>query len=343
MNNLIAQLPTIGITLGDPAGIGPEVVVKSLATHLSLSKRLYNPLVIGSKYIFDQAIRAYAPQLNSLALSDEKNISSLKWEENTIPVFAIETPGIQNIIVGESRSEAGHASVKSIEKAAYLANSGLVNAISTAPINKESVALAGYTELGHQEMLSRIAKVDKIATMLMARKLRVVHLTTHVPFRDAYKYVTKERILSHIQLTDLSFKKWGVKNPRIGVAALNPHGGDGGLFGSEESNEIQPAIDSAIQEGINVKGPIPADSIFLRGAEGEFDAVLALYHDQGHISVKMHDFHKSTSINLGLPFIRTSVDHGTAFDIAGKGIASSTSMEEALQIAAMLALGQGFH
>ena len=178
--------------------------------------------------------------------------------------------------------------------------------------------------------------------MLMAGRLRVVHLTTHVPFREAAQYVTKERVLARIRLIDRAFKQWGVSAPHIGVAALNPHGGDGGLLGREELDEIVPAVADAQAEGIQVVGPIPADSVFLRAASGEFHAALALYHDQGHIAVKMHDFHGSVSVNLGLPFVRTSVDHGTAFDIAGRGVAESRSMAEAVRMAARLATGRGF-
>ena len=333
------QLPLIGITLGDPAGIGPEVICKALSNHHNNKTRTYNPVVIGSTLVFDAELKKYAPGLKSKTIEHIRDIGT---EPRTINILDRESPDIDSIPIGISSKAGGHASVKSIEKAAALAQTKEINAICTAPINKESVALAGYSEFGHQEMLARMAKIEKIGTMLIARQLRVVHLTTHVPFREAHKFVTKARILDYIQMTDTAFKTWGFAKPRIGVAALNPHGGDGGLFGDEEAEEILPAVEAARSHGILISGPIPADTIFLRGVDGDFDAIIALYHDQGHISVKMHDFHRSISVNIGLPYIRTSVDHGTAFDIAGKGIAQSTSMEEALKVAASLASGNGF-
>ena len=178
--------------------------------------------------------------------------------------------------------------------------------------------------------------------MLMAGRLRAVHLTTHVPFAESASHVTRENVLGRLRLIDRSFRQWGVGQPRIGVAALNPHGGDAGLLGGEEPDELAPAVAEAVAEGLNVKGPIPADSVYLQAVAGEFDAVLALYHDQGHIAVKMHDFHGSVSVNLGLPFVRTSVDHGTAYDIAEKGVAEHRSMAEAIRTAALLATGRGF-
>jgi len=336
------NVPLIGITLGDPAGIGPEVISKALSNHKKGGSGTYTPVVIGSKLIFDASLRKYAPELTSQSIKTVEAARDIAIQNKTIPVLNIESPDMDSIPLGTSSIAGGHASVRAIEQAATLAQSNSLDAICTAPINKESVALAGYSEFGHQEMLARIAKIKKIGTMLIARQLRVVHLTTHVPFREAHTFITKDRILEYIKMTDTAFKSWGFSKPKIGVAALNPHGGDGGLFGDEESEEIIPAIENAKSDGIIVYGPIPADSIFLRGVNGDFDAIIALYHDQGHIGVKMHDFHRSISVNIGLPYIRTSVDHGTAFDIAGKGIAQSTSMEEALIVASSLASGKGF-
>jgi 4-hydroxythreonine-4-phosphate dehydrogenase len=176
--------------------------------------------------------------------------------------------------------------------------------------------------------------------MLVSGSLRVVHLTTHYSLKEACKLVTRERIMGRLRLTHDAFRKWGIARPRLGVAALNPHGSEGGLFGSEEMDEILPAVQEARTKGIDARGPYPADSIFTRALNGEFDAVLAMYHDQGHIAVKVHGFERSISIALGLPFIRTSVDHGTAFDIAGKGIADSRSLEEAIKAAVSLTRGK---
>jgi 4-hydroxythreonine-4-phosphate dehydrogenase len=210
---------------------------------------------------------------------------------------------------------------------------GEVEALVTAPINKEATKQAGYGDVGHLEFLARLTGATEYATMLVTGKLRVVHLTTHHSLRDACSLVTKERVLARLKLTHDSFRKWGFEHPCIGVAALNPHGGEGGLFGTEEIEQIIPAVKEAQGLGIDARGPFPADSIFTRAIGGEFDVVLAMYHDQGHIPIKVHGFERSVSVALGLPFIRTSVDHGTAFDIAGKGIADSRSLEEAIKTA----------
>ncbi|MBI2857961.1 MAG: 4-hydroxythreonine-4-phosphate dehydrogenase PdxA, partial [Chloroflexi bacterium] len=194
--------------------------------------------------------------------------------------------------------------------------------------------------LGHLEFLARLTGAREYATMLVSEPLRVVHLTTHHSLKDACELVTRERILARLKLTHDSFGQWGMEHARIAVAALNPHAGEGGLLGSEEITEIAPAIKEAQGLGIDARGPIPADSVFNRALNGEFDVVLAMYHDQGHIPVKVHGFEESVSVALGLPFIRTSVDHGTAFDIAGKGIASCRSMEEAIKVAVRL-VGRG--
>jgi 4-hydroxythreonine-4-phosphate dehydrogenase len=191
------------------------------------------------------------------------------------------------------------------------------------------------------ELLQELSGVRTVATMLMARNLRVVHLTTHRSLRVACDYVKKERILDFLQITHDSFVKWGFASPRIGVAALNPHNSDGGLLGHEEAEEITPAVNSAREQGIDATGPIPADSVFHHAIQGRYDAVLAMFHDQGHIPVKVYNFEESITANLGLPFVRTSVDHGTAFDIAGKGIAEHVSMLESIRLAVALAMGNG--
>ena len=228
------------------------------------------------------------------------------------------------------------AAFRSIAKAAELTLAGKVKALVTAPINKEATKLAGYQDMGHLEYLAHITGAPEYATMLVTGPLSVVHLTTHYSLKDACKLVTRERILAKLKLTNDSFLKWGVKQPRIAVAGLNPHAGEGGLLGREEIEEIKPAVKEAQHLGIDARGPFPADSVFNRAINGEFDVVLALYHDQGHIPIKVYGFEKSVSIALGLPFIRTSVDHGTAFDIAGKGVANSESLSEAIKTAVKL-------
>jgi 4-hydroxythreonine-4-phosphate dehydrogenase len=208
-------------------------------------------------------------------------------------------------------------------------------------LNKEAASLAGYKSIGHMELLQELSGVRTVATMLMARNLRVVHLTTHRSLRVACDYVKKDRILDYLRLTHESFLQYGFSEPRIAAAALNPHGSDGGLLGDEEAEEISPAVEAAKAEGINAFGPVPADIVFHHAAEDRYDAVLAMYHDQGHIAVKVYGFEESITANLGLPFVRTSVDHGTAFDIAGKNVADHTSMVESIRMAVAFASGDG--
>lgn len=316
-------LPRVVVTIGDPAGIGPEVVAKAIAREPDLPA-VCRLVIAGPAPVVRDAMAAFAPS------------SDVQIETVTMPDgWSAPTPRIAS-------AEGGHASVLTMEHAIRMATRGDVDAIATAPINKEAVHLAGYSDIGHQEILGRMTGVTEIATMLMAGRLRAVHLTTHVPFAEAAEHVTRDKVLARLHLIDRSFRQWGVGRPRIGIAALNPHGGDAGLLGREEPDAIAPAVEDARAEGLSVEGPIPADAVFLQAVAGRFDAVLALYHDQGHIAVKMHDFHGSVSVNLGLPFVRTSVDHGTAYDIAGQGIAEHRSMAEAIRTAAQLATGRGF-
>ena len=240
---------------------------------------------------------------------------------------------------GVLSKEAGKACMEWVEIAAHLCLENKIQGMATAPVNKEAASLAGYVQIGHMELLQSITNSPEVATMLISKNLRVVHLTTHKPVQIACDFVTKENIYNMIKLTNTNFINWGFDNPRIGVAALNPHGSDGGLLGREENEEISPAIIQARQENINVEGPIPADIIFNQAIDNRFDAVICMYHDQGHIPVKVYGFEESITVNLGLPLIRTSVDHGTAFDIAWKGIADNTSMVEAIKLAQNLISG----
>jgi 4-hydroxythreonine-4-phosphate dehydrogenase len=248
-------------------------------------------------------------------------------------VLDIGTLNYQNVPRRQVSNVAGKASVEWVLKAGELAKAGKVQAIITAPINKEACSLAGYKDIGHMEIFQRQSGADNVATMLMTENLRVVHMTTHQSLRNACEYVTKETVLSKIVLTHNSFIKWGYPSPSIGVAALNPHASDGGLLGDEEAEHIRPAIKEALSLKINASGPIPADTVFNQAIDGKFNVVLAMYHDQGHIPIKVHNWAKSISVNLGLPYVRTSVDHGTAFDIAGRGIADHESMLEAIRVA----------
>ena len=221
--------------------------------------------------------------------------------------------------------------------AARLAMDGRADGIATAPLNKEAAHLAGHAEVGHQEIYQALTGAGRVLTMLLTQGLRVVHLTTHRSLRDACGEVTLDNVLATLRLTHDFFAGHGFPHPRIAAAALNPHGGEAGLMGSEETEAIGPAVEAARELGIEAVGPIPADSVFNRAIDGEFDVVLAMYHDQGHIAIKVHDWARSVTMNLGLPFLRTSVDHGTAFDIAGRGVADASGMIEAVRLAARLA------
>ena len=331
-----ALRPIIAITLGDPCGVGPEVVAKALASLDLLD--LCRPLVIGDTRVLREAMALVGaafpvePVEGPGGVSDAPGVVSV-LDPGDLDLGAV-TPGVVS-------REAGRASMDWVERAGRLCLSGDVGAMATAPIHKEAASLAGYQEIGHTEVLQRLAGVPKVATMLMTRGLRVVHLTTHLSVRSACDAVTKENVLTVLLQTHRAFRDWGFEAPRIGVAALNPHGSDGGLMGDEEAVHIAPAVAEARSQGIQATGPVPADIVFHQAIQGRHDAVLAMFHDQGHIPIKVHGFDESISTNLGLPFIRTSVDHGTAFDIAGQGIANAASMIEAVRVASSLAAGRG--
>ncbi len=328
--------PIIAITIGDPAGIGPEVVVKALA-----NKQIYNmcrPLVIGESATVIAAIKLIN---QSFSLHPVEKAAETLGKFGNIDILDMHNVDWHNVKVGQVSAECGRASMQFLEKAMQLALNHEVTGMVNAPINKEATMLAGYSGLGHLEYLAQATGTKIYATMLATGNLRCVHLTTHYSLREACDHVKKEFILGRLQLTDQSFHQWGFEKPIIGVAALNPHAGENGMFGREEIEEIAPAVREAVKLGIDARGPFPADSIFNRAINGEFDVVLVMYHDQGHIPVKVHGFNKSVSVALGLPFLRTSVDHGTAFDIAGKGIADAESIEEAIKTAVWLSQGKG--
>jgi 4-hydroxythreonine-4-phosphate dehydrogenase len=328
---MMDKRPLLAITMGDPAGIGPEVTAKAL-----LERQVYErcrPFVVGSAAAMNDALRIINSPVKARVAH---SLGEIRGEPGAIDVLDIENLDYGQIRYGRVSAVAGKASVEWILRAGELAASGQVQAIATAPINKEACKLAGYTDIGHMEIFQSQTGARNVATMLMARTLRVVHLTTHRSLRVACDYVTRANVLAKLRLTDECFKQWGFPKPRIGVAALNPHASDGGLLGDEEEKQIAPAVKEARSMGIDATGPVPADSVFTQAINGKYDAVLAMYHDQGHIPIKVHDWARSVSVNLGLPFIRTSVDHGTAFDIAGKGIADHESMLESIKVAMSL-------
>ena len=321
--------PRIAITLGDPTGIGPEVVAKALAQPgLGADAALF---VIGSTHVLDKAFDLIGSDLRARS-ADGADDDAPPGRVNVISPH--DDNGLAALPYGETSPRAGAAAVEWASAAARLAMEGAVDAIATAPISKEAARAAGHEDFGHQEIYQHLAGVPRVLTMLLTNGLNVVHLTTHHPLREAALHVTRERVLEALRLTHDFFTAHGISGPRIGVAALNPHGGEAGLIGTEEIEEIRPAVEEANAEGIAAAGPIPADSVFGQAIDGRFDAVLAMYHDQGHIAVKVHDWAASITLNIGLPFLRTSVDHGTAFDIAGKGIADATGMIEAIRYAA---------
>ena len=335
-NMIYAQKPAIAITMGDPCGIGPEVVVKALA-----DPRVYascRPLVVGNTFAMEQAVKLTGIPLRVNLLDDP---ASAGGDPNVVDVVDIQNLNPEDITVGRISPECGRAAMEWVTRAGELATAGKVQALATAPLNKEAASLAGYQSIGHMELLQELTGAKTVATMLMAKNLRVVHLTTHRSLRLACDYVKQDRIFQYLQLTHDSFVKWGFSRPSIGVAALNPHASDGGLLGNEEAEEIAPAVAAAQTLGIDAVGPVPADVVFHQAIEGRYDVVLAMFHDQGHIPVKVYGFEESITANLGLPFVRTSVDHGTAFDIAGKGVATHSSMLEAIRLAVALAKGDG--
>ena len=324
--------PLLAITLGDAAGIGPEIAAKALAdTHV---RELCRPVLVGTAWAVQDGVTvARAPaQIRAL-----ESVEEARGEPGTIDVLDLHNLRSEQVTMGKLSADCGRAAVEYIEEAARLAQSGRVQGIVTCPINKEAVHLAGFHgDIGHQEILARLTQAPLTATMLMTEGLRVAHLSTHKPLKDACEYVQTKNILAKLSLTHDSLVSWGIDKPRIAVAGLNPHGGDGGLLGREEIDEIAPAVQEARALGIDAHGPFPGDSVFYRAIAGEFDSVLAMYHDQGHIAIKVHNFEDSVTVTMGIPFVRTSVDHGTAFDIAGKGVANPTSLIRSIEAAVRL-------
>lgn len=330
-----ATAKPIVVTLGDPAGIGPEVAARVIAARAT-SGGDHAPLVfVGGRWALARGAAAAAVRLPELPLVERI--------AGPLPALSIADLGREpaGFEFGRVAAQCGALAVESVEFAARACMSGSAAAMVTCPINKEAIHAAGYVDdIGHQEILARMTGARWTATMLMTPGLKVVHLSTHKSLIEAARYVTRQTVLEKLRLMQTTLAAWGLPRPVMAVAALNPHGGEGGLLGREEIEELRPAVDQARAEGMNVTGPIPADSVFSRAINGEFDVVLALYHDQGHIAIKVHDFHQSTTATLGIPFIRTSVDHGTAFDIAGRGVADPTGLHAAIDAAAALSSGE---
>lgn len=323
------DLPPIAITMGDPAGIGPEIVVKALAMP-DLEAR---PIVIGDAALLAKTAEALGLAVSIHAISDTAHS---KCQPGTIDVLGV-APPLGQIEAGKISARAGAAAYSYIRAAIDLAKAGDIAAIVTAPINKEALAAAQIPYPGHTEMLADFGGAEKVAMMLANDEIRVVLVTIHLALRAALGQITIESELAAIRLANEGACRFGIDRPRVAVAGLNPHAGEGGLFGREEIDIIRPAIEQARGEGIDATGPWPGDTVFMQAREGRFDVVVAQYHDQGLIPVKYMGLTHGVNITLGLPFIRTSPDHGTAFDIAGQGIADPASLITALVQAAQLA------
>jgi 4-hydroxythreonine-4-phosphate dehydrogenase len=335
------MLPTIAITMGDPAGIGPEIIVKSLS-----DKTVYErckPLVVGDAGVMQRIV---ALLKLSCSINVVTRVCDAKFTFGTVDVFDLKNVP-EAVEFGKVSVAAGNAAFEAVKKVIELAMAGEVDATVTAPINKEAINMAGRHFSGHTEIYAHFTNTKKYAMLLAEEQLRVIHVTTHVSLRQACDLVKTARILEVITLLDDACRQLGIDKPKIAVAGLNPHSSDNGLFGWEEEREIIPAVQQAKAKGYDVEGPIPADTMFSKAIGGKYDGCVAMYHDQGHIPFKVEGFKwseekkrmevRGVNITLGLPIIRVSVDHGTAFEVAGKGIASEQAMSIAIGYAVRMA------
>ncbi len=335
--------PVLGITMGDPSSIGPEIAAKAVS-----DKKLYeicNPIIIGDAAVLEKAVKITNANIKVRAID---NPDEAIFEFGTIDIIDLKNVDIQNLEYGKVSVMAGNAAFQFVKKAIDLALEKKLDGTVTGPIHKESINLAGHHFSGHTEIYAHFTNTKKYGMLLVDKNLKVIHVSTHVSLRDACNLVKKDRVVDVIQLMESGLKQIGIENPKIGVAGLNPHASDGGLFGDEEEKEIIPAVKEARAKGINVEGPVPADTLFSKARGGSYDGCVAMYHDQGHIPFKLDGFIwnnetkrmesvRGVNITLGLPIIRTSVDHGTAFEIAGKGVASAEALLLATEYAVKMA------
>lgn len=325
--------PIVGVTMGDPAGIGPEVVAKALARRGV--GRICRPVVIGSVPVMEQTVRWLKLPVRVVPIHGHEQPLGRLGE---IPVVDPLERSLGFYRMGHVSKQTGAASVQFIKTAVRLAQHHCVDAIVTAPINKEAMHLAGYRYPGHTELLAELTRSREVGMMIVGGPLKIQFVTTHVAIRDLASALNPERVERAIRLAVRALRDYfNIAAPRIGVAALNPHAGEAGLFGDEERKMILPAVHRARSVGIDARGPLAADTLFGKAAAGEYDGVVAMYHDQGLIPLKLVAFGKCVNLTVGLPIIRTSVDHGTAYDIAGKGVADPGSLIEAMKLAARLA------
>jgi 4-hydroxythreonine-4-phosphate dehydrogenase len=344
---MTSSRPLLGITMGDPAGVGPEITARALAQPAVTSSS--KPIVIGDRSVMAATLELLGSQLELHAV---RSPAECRFWPGTIECIDLGNVDAAHLAKGSVSAEAGRAAYAYIETAVRLCQSGEIDGMVTAPINKEALAAAGVEHSGHTEILAKLSATQDFAMLLMGKDLKVIHVTTHVALRRVPALVTRERVLRVIRLAQRAMIGLGATRPRIAVCGLNPHAGEDGLFGDEENTEIVPAVEAARGEGLDVVGPLPADTIFSRARGGEFDIVVAMYHDQGHVPVKTLGFTydeaagtwtglSGVNVTVGLPFLRVSVDHGTAFDRAWRGIANPDSMVEALDVAVrMLAAGR---
>jgi len=322
----------IAVPIGDPAGVGPEIVAKSAA-----SQEVFDAadcIIIGDKAVMENAVKIVGEELSINVIEDPLEGDFRKGVLNLIDLGNVDLGQFE---FGKVSGMCGKAAYEYIAKSIALANEGKVDAVATTPINKESLRAGGINFIGHTEIFGALTGTEDPLTMFETNGMRVFFLTRHVSLREMLDMITKERIKDYVKRCLEALKKLGVKDGTMAIAGLNPHSGEHGLFGWEEVNEITPAIEELKAEGYDVAGPIGADSVFHQAAQGRYNSVLSLYHDQGHIATKTLDFEKTIAITNGMPILRTSVDHGTAFDIAGKGVVSAVSMIEAILLAAKYA------
>ena len=324
--------PIVGISMGDAAGIGPEVIMKALRDPEMYA--ICRPVVIGDAKILARANRVIGSELT---VNRVPRPPDGRFQVGTVDCVDLDLLQA-DLPFGQISAAAGDAAFRFVERAIQLAQEGEIDAICTAPLNKEALQKAGHMYPGHTEILAELTGTQDFAMMLTAKNLRVIHVTTHIGLVDAVNTITPERVYRVIKLADTTLRKAGFERPRIAVCGINPHAGEHGLFGhGEDEQKVLPGVEHAQAESIDAHGPLPADTVFFRAGRGDFDAVVAMYHDQGHTPVKVLGLESGVNITVGLPIIRTSVDHGTAFDIAGTGRADPDSMKEAIRQAALLA------
>ena len=338
--------PILAITMGDPAGIGPEITVRALNRKETYEK--CRPIVMGDAAIMQKAVELLGLDMQVNAVSE---VSQARFELGTIDVLDLKCVDMETFEFGKVQAQCGNAAFQYIRKAIDLAMAGEVDGTVTAPLNKEALNLAGHHYDGHTEIYATFTNTKKYAMMLADENIRVIHVSTHVSLRKACDLVKKDRIIACAELIEDACRQFGISEPRIGIAGLNPHSSENGMFGWEEAEEIIPAVEELKGRGMNVDGPVPPDSVFAKARSGKYDGVVAMYHDQGHIPLKVCAFqwNKETgkmesasgvNITLGLPIIRVSVDHGTAFDVAGRGIANDSAMVLSIDYATRMAISR---